>query len=1223
MAVTNSKAYWSSRFQIDWVEKGGPEQSRSFYRMALREMPDWLISAVRRNRLTVCDWGCAFGDGTDILCHALGTSVTGIDFSEVAITKAREAYLKPRFVTADLLTQNLPEIWDVVFSSNTLEHFAEPWSVLRRLAKFAKSALVVLVPYREFDRHVEHEYTFLDINIPLGINAFELTHVAVIDASLEPVSLWNGHQILLVYTSRKLREELKLSLSDLRVDGDWTSQELHRLRAANDKAEQELTVIRHKFDDAVSRERDACLALEDREGQIAKFQEASEAREEVLKRRDDQIVTLQEALEARDRRLATLQIALEDRDGQIATLEEALRVSDLQRSDWEQKASTREGQIARLEEALRVSDLQRSDWEQKASTREGQIATLGEALRVSDLSRGGAEQKARAMEESTSWKVTAPLRLIKGTSQLLRDSRHTFGQRFSHLLELNRSLGVRATIDWLFRRLMHGRSGSGHVVALQQSESIYLEHTRAQARNVRTYMDRPIGSRQLRFSRFFRDVLGAKRVVLAPVAYDIQMSQRPDHLLEALTNAGYACIQLVIDSHPPFIRQRESGAYLTNMFQDAVAFFAKSDPILYLHCPKFHYFSEIIPKSLTIYDVLDDFSIFADAGPDMEADHIALLNSAEVVLFSSSELLERHGDSCREALLIENGVWPNHFDTIADSSARNVPIRVGYHGAISELLDFDLLSRIAELPGVELVLVGPVASFNPDRYPDLQKSFAALTKRDNVVYKGKVSYQEISQYLGEIDVGIIPFIHNLATNAVSPLKLFEFAAAQKPVLATRTNTLAKFEDTFIVGEPDELVDALRSGRWKQFDALKYTNVLQAHSWHSLAAPLVEFLQSRRPVDRVYPSPKRIERIDILNVSFFDWDGDKLFKGGAERYVTDLARLCEKMGARVRLIQNANQPFERTFNGFPVIGIPSHAASCDFRVISKALSEHCGHADLVIASPLELAACVEREPQRIVSINHGIHWDSVDNRHHAPGGQDRQLIVQALLRSAETVAVDTNFINWVRTIDWELARSIRYIPNYVDLDAFKAIDKDFTGPLRILYPRRLYPPRGLDLTLHSFESLLKHHSDIQLTFCGQANEADSERVRRFMKRHQSRVRWVEKEFEQMESVYLESHIVLIPTLHSEGTSLSCIEAMAMNNAIVATDVGGLPNLIINRFNGLLIPPDSNELIKAVERLYGDRALCSRLAANAISTSRSFAHPHWVEQWQYVIDSVSDL
>jgi glycosyltransferase involved in cell wall biosynthesis len=491
-----------------------------------------------------------------------------------------------------------------------------------------------------------------------------------------------------------------------------------------------------------------------------------------------------------------------------------------------------------------------------------------------------------------------------------------------------------------------------------------------------------------------------------------------------------------------------------------------------------------------------------------------------------------------EGLLIENGVWPRHFDAkkneIAVSSAKKVAVRVGYHGAISELLDFDLLNRVAEVAGIELVLVGPVASFTPDRHAELQRSFARLTARDNVVYKGKVPYEEISQYLGEIDVGIVPFIPNRATNAVSPLKLFEFVAAQKPVLATRTNSLIKFEDTFIVGEADQLVDALQTGRWKQFDPLKYANILQAHNWPSLVAPLIKFLECRGPSDRACPTPKIVESIDILNVNFFDWDGDKLFKGGAERYVTDLAQLCKKMGARVRLLQNANRPFERTFNGFPVIGVYSQLPSVDFRVISKALSDHSSHTDLVIVSPLELAAGLQRQDQPIISINHGVHWDSLGNR-HTTHGQHRELIVDALLRSAETIAVDTNFINWVRTVDWELARSIKYIPNYVDLEVFKAPDKDFTGSLHVLYPRRLYRARGLDLTIDSFESILLRHSDIQLTFCGQADEVDSERVRRFVNRHQGRVKWVEKEFDQMQSVYLESHIVLIPTLHSERTS----------------------------------------------------------------------------------------
>jgi SAM-dependent methyltransferase len=280
----NSLFYWSHRSEGDWEDKGGRVQSRFFYRLAVREMPSWLTAAIRRNRLAVCDWGCALGDGTDALAHALGTSVTGIDFSEVAITKARESYSKPRFLAIDLLTEPICETWDVVFSSNTLEHFAEPWRTLASIARFATSVLVVLVPYREFERHHEHEYTFLDTNIPLSIDAFELRHVALIDAASEPASMWNGNQILLVYTSREFAEELRLCLGDIRVDGDWTSKELERLRTEVTAWRSRSEMAQTRLNELEASMPDARLAVEERDCQLAEPQKTNEELERHARR---------------------------------------------------------------------------------------------------------------------------------------------------------------------------------------------------------------------------------------------------------------------------------------------------------------------------------------------------------------------------------------------------------------------------------------------------------------------------------------------------------------------------------------------------------------------------------------------------------------------------------------------------------------------------------------------------------------------------------------------------------------------------------------------------------------------------------------------------------------------------------------------------------------------------------------------------------------------------
>jgi glycosyltransferase involved in cell wall biosynthesis len=105
---------------------------------------------------------------------------------------------------------------------------------------------------------------------------------------------------------------------------------------------------------------------------------------------------------------------------------------------------------------------------------------------------------------------------------------------------------------------------------------------------------------------------------------------------------------------------------------------------------------------------------------------------------------------------------------------------------------------------------------------------------------------------------------------------------------------------------------------------------------------------------------------------------------------------------------------------------------------------------------------------------------------------------------------------------------------------------------------------------------------------------------------------------MHKAYEKSHIVLVPTMYAEGTSLSCIEAMATNNGIIATTIGGLPNLINHRYNGLLIKPSADEIIKSVEFLINNRDILKTFAKNAIESSSSLNKRYWLESWSSIIE-----
>ena len=78
----NSEAYWNQRFSSDWIVNQGDKQSIFFSLLTIDNLPSWFIELIKNESLSVVDWGCAEGDGTNVLASFFTRSeIHGIDFS--------------------------------------------------------------------------------------------------------------------------------------------------------------------------------------------------------------------------------------------------------------------------------------------------------------------------------------------------------------------------------------------------------------------------------------------------------------------------------------------------------------------------------------------------------------------------------------------------------------------------------------------------------------------------------------------------------------------------------------------------------------------------------------------------------------------------------------------------------------------------------------------------------------------------------------------------------------------------------------------------------------------------------------------------------------------------------------------------------------------------------------------------------------------------------------
>jgi glycosyltransferase involved in cell wall biosynthesis len=141
--------------------------------------------------------------------------------------------------------------------------------------------------------------------------------------------------------------------------------------------------------------------------------------------------------------------------------------------------------------------------------------------------------------------------------------------------------------------------------------------------------------------------------------------------------------------------------------------------------------------------------------------------------------------------------------------------------------------------------------------------------------------------------------------------------------------------------------------------------------------------------------------------------------------------------------------------------------------------------------------------------------------------------------------------------------MHFIPNFYDEETYYP-DPGKRNPDRItvLFPRRSQINRG---TRIFGDIVSKIPYEVEIIWLGEGDPLDTQIIKDVCA-NDKRVSFNVADFDQMPAWYQKTDIAVIPTIACEGTSLSCIEALACGCAVVATNVGGLPDVVYDGLNG---------------------------------------------------------
>ncbi|MDL1888066.1 glycosyltransferase family 4 protein [Nitrospirales bacterium NOB] len=258
---------------------------------------------------------------------------------------------------------------------------------------------------------------------------------------------------------------------------------------------------------------------------------------------------------------------------------------------------------------------------------------------------------------------------------------------------------------------------------------------------------------------------------------------------------------------------------------------------------------------------------------------------------------------------------------------------------------------------------------------------------------------------------------------------------------------------------------------------------------------------------------------------------------------------------------------------------------------------------------------------------GIHGDDILSLHllHRIG---QETVRSSIKGSNWLLAHSASLLSQAESLVEGLKVRRTYLPYGVDIERLRVLAYDQNRhQIRLKEPyvltvAKLHERKGLDILLLALQKVKQKSNGIQFVIAGDGPE--EVRLRRMaaeLKVNDMVVFLGEIHSDDIPFLMLESQFFLLPS-RSEPFGIVLLEAMTFGKAIVASDVGGIPEFVKTDYNGILVPPcDVDALAAAIEQMLGSRELRTRLGANGLAlVERQYDYPRLVEQYERLFEGI---